>query len=71
VSTYLEDAGKLLREARSDLSRLPRQAAPQEQAEAARLRMRLAAQFAQLAAIERGLQPLALPGSRCDGEDPR
>lgn len=62
-STYLDDAGRLLRDARGSLEKLPtRQAAPQELMDAARLRMQLADRFAQLAAIERGLAPAPLPG---------
>lgn len=70
MNSYLDDAGRLLRDARSHLDRLPaRQSAPQELMDAAWLRMQLADRFAQLAAIERGLQPPPLPALRREDED--
>lgn len=62
MTSYLDDAGRLLREARDNLSRLPRPKEPQDHMEQAWARMWLAGHFAQLASIEAGLPPQPLPG---------
>ena len=62
MTSYLDEAGRLLREAHDNLSRLPRPKDPQDNMEQAWARMWLVAHFAQLASIDAGLTPPPLPG---------